>query len=446
LALEKGCFSCRVEYSINTEPVNDIFSAKSCARTLARGLVMNSGTSDFLNASRWIAAFFVVFAHVFAISTAYYDRIEHPSLFMRGGNFFAGYGHTAVVVFFVISGYLIGGRAILSFNEKGFGGVSYFVHRFSRIYTVLIPALIFGYILDRLGIEFFNASGVYNHPERFYGNIFGNDMTKHLSFAIFAGNLLQLQTITVSSLGSNAPLWSLANEWWYYVLFGFGMIAYRSGPMLTRVVVGGAIVAIIMVLPLRISLWLVVWGVGAAAAVLDRHWAGWPFFAGATILATCLVAVRWLYNRSWLFGLTSPVLASEFALDLAVALGYAIVLLCAKNLKGRLKFWSLHRALASCSYTMYVVHFPAMVFLAAFMKDVLDIDFMRQPDVTTAIYAGALLAMLYGCAWIFAAFTEAHTGAVRSRLGQIIPALLYQADFFIRRNIFARIRSYTDLS
>jgi peptidoglycan/LPS O-acetylase OafA/YrhL len=191
---------------------------------------MNPATSDFLNASRWVAAFFVVLQHVFHVTINYSD-IKDPSLFLRAANFFGGFGHMAVIVFFVVSGYLVGGRAILYFKDKGFSARDYSIHRFSRIYTVLIPALIVGYMLDWSGIAFFNASGIYNHPDAFSGNAFGNDMAKHLSLGIFLGNLLQLQTITVAPLGSNIPLWSLANEWWYYVVFGFFMVAYRSSPI-----------------------------------------------------------------------------------------------------------------------------------------------------------------------------------------------------------------------
>jgi peptidoglycan/LPS O-acetylase OafA/YrhL len=395
------------------------------------GSAMNPATSDFLNASRWIAAFFVVFQHVFNTSITYYDIVE-PSLFLRAVHFFGDFGHIAVIVFFVISGYLVGGRAILNLKDKGFSIKDYSVHRFTRIYIVLIPALIIGYLLDWSGIVFFNASGIYNDPPG-YGNPFGNDLTKHLSLGIFVGNLLQLQTITVSSLGSNVPLWSLANEWWYYVLFGFFMIAYRSGRVLTQVVASCAILAIITALPLGISLWFVLWCLGVAVGVLDRYWRGWSFTTGATILVACLIAVR-LIER-WRLGMAHG-LAADFAVDLAAALGYSIVLPCAKNLSDRLKFPSLHRALASFSYTVYLVHFPAMVFLAAFMNDVLDIGFTRQPDVATMVYAGTLLAMIYGYAWIFAEFTEAHTDTVRSRLSLLVPALFYRV-----RQVFARIYS-----
>ena len=61
---------------------------------------MNSGTSDFLNASRWIAAFLVVLGHVFSISMAHYYDIPDRSLVLRGLHFFSGFGHTAVIVFF----------------------------------------------------------------------------------------------------------------------------------------------------------------------------------------------------------------------------------------------------------------------------------------------------------------------------------------------------------
>ncbi len=162
---------------------------------------MNSGTSDFLNASRWIAAFLVVLGHVFNISIAHYYDIPDRSLLLRGLHFFSGFAHIAVIVFFVISGFLVGGRAILRFSNQGFSVTDYFLHRFSRIYTVFIPALIVGCILDWSGIKFFNSSGIYIHPDQFYGNPLGNDITNHLSLEIFVGNLMQLQTIIVSSLG-----------------------------------------------------------------------------------------------------------------------------------------------------------------------------------------------------------------------------------------------------
>jgi peptidoglycan/LPS O-acetylase OafA/YrhL len=186
----------------------------------------------------------------------------------------------------------------------------------------------------------------------------------------------------------------------------------------------------VMVLPHTMSLWFAMWGLGAGAGVLDRYWAGWRFFAGATIGFVCLIAVRWIGAR-----LPDNGVATDFAMDLAVALGYSAVLLCAKNLKRQVKFCPLHRALASFSYTVYLVHFPAMVFVAVVAKEVFDIGFVR-PTGTPMIYIGALLVLLYGYAWIFAAFTEAYTDTVRSRLSLIISNLRHHANYLVHRRVF----------
>ncbi len=343
---------------------------------------MNSGTSNFLNASRWVAAFLVALYHVYSVSIG--DYLGHLSLLLRGVHFFSDFGHMAVIVFFVISGFLVGGRTILQLRDREFDIIDYFVHRFSRIYTV--SALIVGYVIDWLGIKFCNSSGIYMHPDHFFTKPFGNNIAEHLSMEILVGNFAQLQTIIVPVLGSNGPLWSLANEWWYYVLFGFCMVAYRSRRLVARVIAGSAIVAMVVLLPLTISLWFVMWGIGAGVALLDRYWAGWPFAAGATVALVCLVAVRWINAPQMHTGL-----AADFVLDLAAALGYSVALVCAKNLKKRMRFELVHRVLASFSYTVYLVHFPAMVFVAAFLKEFFNIEFSRQPTTDVIIYIGALL-------------------------------------------------------
>ena len=367
---------------------------------------MNSGTSDFLSASRWAAAFFVVIYHVFGISVSYSGPQSLP---FRCVHFLCGFGHIAVIVFFVISGFLVGGGNILRLENKGFDLIDYFIHRFARIYTVLLPALIAGFMLDRLGITLFDGSEIYHHPDGFYSNEFGNDLTTHLGLVTFIGNLLQLQTIAVSTFGSNGPLWSLANEWWYYVVFGFFMVAYHRRSIFTRIFAGFVILAVVILLPPKISLWFVMWGIGAGIAVLDRYWAGFSFHFAATIALICLIVVRLTYRYMDTVNL-------DFILDLVVALGFSVALVSAKNHKGPQRFWAVNRRLASFSYSLYLVHFPVMVFVAADFKDVFDISFRRSPSVATLLYGVASLVIIYGFAWIFASATEAHTHTVRSRL------------------------------
>ena len=79
-----------------------------------------------------------------------------------------------------------------------------------------------------------------------------------------------------------------------------------------------------------------------------------------------------------------------------------------------------------------------MVFIAAFLKDAFNVEFLREPSVTTMIYLGILLLLLYGYAWIFAAFTEAHTDRIRSRLSHVVSACRQQANFLGHHMVFDR--------
>jgi peptidoglycan/LPS O-acetylase OafA/YrhL len=148
------------------------------------------------------------------------------------------------------------------------------------------------------------------------------------------------------------------------------------------------------------------------------------------VVVLCVVRV-WCHFLSLRFITArddNPALAAEFALDLVVALGYSAALLCAKNLRRPQRFRTFHRGFASFSYTVYLVHFPAMVFVAAMMKDVFNIGFPRPASVGALVYAAAFLMAIYGYAWIFAALTEAHTDAIRSRLSLVVSALRYRAN------------------
>src|SRR5204863_1384009 len=56
--------------------------------------------------------------------------------------FLSGYGHTAVVVFFVLSGFLVGGTVIRSDRNGRWSWRGYVLQRGTRLYVVLIPALL----------------------------------------------------------------------------------------------------------------------------------------------------------------------------------------------------------------------------------------------------------------------------------------------------------------
>lgn len=113
---------------------------------------MNNNFSALLNSCRWGAAFLVVLSHVRHLILIDYKDIEYKSIFIKGFYFITGLGHEAVVVFFVISGFLVGGLTVRKWSVK-LSYKDYFAARFSRIYSVLIPALLLGAGLDWIGLD-----------------------------------------------------------------------------------------------------------------------------------------------------------------------------------------------------------------------------------------------------------------------------------------------------
>lgn len=112
--------------------------------------------------------------------------------------------HTAVIIFFVLSGYVIG--LSTSNNNRGFS--HYAQARLSRLSSVLIPALLVTAIVETcvyflspsLTAEF---SRGFSLPRYFISGAFINEIW------FFS-----------SAPPINRPLWSLSFEFWYYVIFG----------------------------------------------------------------------------------------------------------------------------------------------------------------------------------------------------------------------------------
>ncbi len=211
---------------------------------------------NLLNFFRWFSAFLVVAGHLRSILFIDYHQWDGVgnSVLVKIFYFITGFGHQGVITFFVVSGYLVGGKMLQKYMLYN-NGIntnylkSYFIRRFSRIYTVLIPALCVGVILDFIGINLFADSYV-----RLSLNV-----SENTSFFIFTNNVLNLQTIFSPALGTNTPLWSLANEWWYYMLLPLLLINTASRLLFCFLVI--TISYFNMSLLLYFSLWLL--GAGA---------------------------------------------------------------------------------------------------------------------------------------------------------------------------------------
>lgn len=155
---------------------------------------MNRATSIYLDLSRFIAAMLVFLTH------ASYPRYGGQWLGRWGA-----FGHDAVVIFFVLSGYVI---AYVS-EHRHSGPVDYAISRLARLWSVALPALLLGIVLDRVGRTFdprlYDGWWV-QHSEPVYR---------------FCANIFFFSELWLSSVRAfgNGPYWSINFEAWYYVFF-----------------------------------------------------------------------------------------------------------------------------------------------------------------------------------------------------------------------------------
>lgn len=376
---------------------------------------MTKRLSSFLNASRWIAALLVAISHARHLILVDSADLASRSMFNKVFYFVTGLGHEAVIVFFVVSGYLVGGNTVIRYKRHGFNLLDYTLHRTSRIYTVLIPALLIGWLLDSTGLHFFNLSQLYTASAQYKTASMDFAIRDNLNPSVFIGNLAMMETILCPRLGSNGPLWSLVFEWWYYSMFGAIMVAAVSQRLIVRILGGFALLAMGTLLPSNLVIWSLLWFVGLAAALYGQsnfwkpsEWLGLVLLAAAITISR----ISTHYSDNGDLGY-SP---EAFARDLTMALGFTAALLAFHREGKAVPFAETHERLAGFSYSLYLVHFPMLVFVVAALHDLLGYKFLYQPSIASVVYLGGVLLLLVSYAFVFSLFTEARTSSVRKFL------------------------------
>jgi peptidoglycan/LPS O-acetylase OafA/YrhL len=195
---------------------------------------MTGALSLYLDALRVAAAFTVFLSH-------------YGNMRISGGLFwhFSDYGHTAVLVFFVLSGFVI--ASVSETRERSLE--NYALSRIARLYSVMIPAFVVTAVLDWLGQAI---------DPTLYGPEW-NPKIAHpaLSYALSAVFLGESWTLAVLP-GFNVPFWSLNYEAWYYALFAAA--TFLRGRLRAAALAAAALLA-----GPKILLLLPVWLIGVVA-------------------------------------------------------------------------------------------------------------------------------------------------------------------------------------
>lgn len=377
--------------------------------------------SSFLDASRALAAFLVVIGHVRHLVLIDYPATKNPGALLKGAYFVTGLGHEAVVIFFVISGYLVGGVTLRRWLASGTDLRGYAIARFSRIYAVLVPALLVGWLVDWVGLHYFNGSALYTDSAQYHTVSLDFVIRNSLNARTLLGNLAMTQGFAVPTFGSNGPLWSLAYEWWYYVLFALaGVALLHRGPG-RAMAMAGVVIAVIG-LPSKLALWGFVWLLGLVAEQWRKQGGAWcPRPAWALLIFLLLLTASRLSHGADAAALRDA-LAIEFGRDLYVGCGFSMLLVSAARYGVRVPWPRLQSWAAEFSYTTYLFHFPALVCLSACAFDLAGVRFQVAPSPVALMQCILLVGLVYLYSWLASVAFERRTPALRAWLARRAPA------------------------
>ncbi|WP_316810267.1 acyltransferase [Pedobacter heparinus] len=275
--------------------------------------------------------------------------------------FFAtGFGHISVTLFFTLSGFLIIGSIHESVAAKRWAFSNYANNRLIRLWVVLIPCLVLGLIWDKIGLTFFGDSIFYSNQWKYFLN---QDLPSKLTPEIFIGNVLFLQKILVPTLGSNGSLWSLTNEFWYYVTFPLLFFSsFRYYGKATRMIFAIASVMILFFVGKDIAINFILWLMGGISYIMLKKIKISIFDnKPALFILTLLFLITISLTRSKLY----PAIFNNFSIGLVFSL--LIPFLTRAQMRNQLlKKVSIY--LSDVSYTLYLAHLPIIYVITSMIS------------------------------------------------------------------------------
>ncbi|HYS62393.1 MAG TPA: acyltransferase [Paraburkholderia sp.] len=359
---------------------------------------------DTLDLIRALAAGAVCVSHLRNLMFVDYRSSVGIGLAGKALYFVSNYGHNAVVVFFLLSGYFVGGSVLRQVEAGAWNWQRYLTERLSRLWIVLIPALLLTLFWDRLGIALVGGPFYLGTEGTFDQQI---NVASHLGGATLACNFVFLQTLACGTFGSNGPLWSLANEFWYYLWFPAFYVLLRQRRGFLAFVAAAFALGTMAAFPSLLSgfgLWLL----GVMLVWLDKRFpahsarTGLPWFtlaSGVVFLAALVSSRLFLWSNDWIVGVPC-----------------FVFLRCILWENVRLRPVPLSRIavlFSGFSYSLYLTHFSFILFVAA-----VGFGQRIQLDGRGALVFGGMLVICYAYAYLVYLLFEQNTKRVQRSIQQ----------------------------
>jgi peptidoglycan/LPS O-acetylase OafA/YrhL len=358
-----------------------------------------SGALDLI---RFFAALVVLLGHGVPRFFGYFDADSHQGLSEKLFRvIFSGYGSHGVTIFFILSGLFIGYSVINQINNNTFSWKSYLGRRVIRLWIVLLPALVLTAILDHIGLEYFYDDIMYSD-----GDVEGSLNGSTNSILGFLGNAFFVQTILVPVFGSNHALWSLANEFWYYILFPLCMFALINKNKLSLLIGFSTLIIIICAfIGSNIYIYYFIWLIGVLAIYMPKKKLfcfKYASFWSLLVFIIALVALR-----------VAPLFEDKITERLLVSIPFFFLLLTLifnhKNLDAESSYSIASKNLAGFSYTLYCVHTPIMSLIRGIVIG--DDGFWEFNLMNMSLYM-LIVVFTVLVSYLISLMTEAHTSKV----------------------------------
>jgi peptidoglycan/LPS O-acetylase OafA/YrhL len=329
--------------------------------------------SLYLDVMRLVAAVMVFSSHMSDATR---------SLFWHLG----GHASEAVIVFFVLSGFVI---AFISHSRET-SAPAYAVARLSRICSVAIPAILVTLIVDYIGLTFGS------HPTFYLVDAYNMHSTvlQVLGSALFLNEIWNNHIV----VGTLTPYWSLGFEVWYYVLWGV-MLFVRPGLRIP------AVVAALVFAGPKIVVLFPIWLFGVGCFFLVRL--GVPRIdtrvrcALGVILTIGSFVAYFAIHQPYAGGCLYCSVSFERQALVSYAYNYAVGLIFAVNIIGFnlmaplcravIRFEAPIRWCAGATFTLYLMHLPILVCIMSIMP--FDRTTTFASLFVAAVTIGAVLAL-----------------------------------------------------
>ena len=271
-------------------------------------------------------------------------------------------GHAAVVVFFVLSGYVI--AYVTDVRERTWQ--AYAASRLARLYSLALLAILVTPLLDHFGRELWPMIYKMSPDDQVFARVAAS--------VAFAGEAWWQSMMTFSNL----PYWSLNYEAWYYV--GFGVVMFASVRARRSMLIIGALALgpkLLLLAPCWIAgVWL----------YRTRHFERFSGLQALFLLVLSFVGI-WAYRKldlehgfahalhpmvgDYLFSRLSwaSYFGADWLLASLVVLNFGAAWRLSMSLPGKwaAPFRTL-RYLGNLTFPIYIFHYPVILFWSAVVQ------------------------------------------------------------------------------